>query len=244
MAREPAARSGRGLADVYPSRPPPMSTPAPNPPTASADSALRAHCPNCGAKLKRPDLSLCAYCATPLQLGGKDLSARDEIVLRLKRLREKPEFATLALWTPVDLVVLARVRRLRSLAAVCFALGLATGLVGWARHGATGELGWNVGTGVWFFAAIALLARSSVLLRVSAARPLLRRPAIVVERRSETAMARRGGPTVYYFSLRFDDGSEGEFRWPGQGTLYEPMANGMTGVAYTRGETLVEFRRL
>ena len=212
--------------------------------TASTDSALRTHCPNCVAKLKRPDLSLCAYCATPLQLGGKDVSGRDETVLRLRRLREKPEFAALSVWTPSDPEVLVRVRKQRTLAAVFFAVGLATGLVGWARHGADGELVWNVATGAWLVVAIALLARSSVLLKTASARPMLRRPAIVVERRSETAMTQRDKPTVYYFTLRFDDGSEGEFRWPGQGTLYEPMANGMTGVAYTRGDQLVEFRRL
>jgi hypothetical protein len=217
----------------------PMSTD-----TASTDSALRTHCPNCGAKLKRPDLSLCAYCATPLQLGGKDLSARDETVLRLKRLRDKPEFVLLAQWTPVDPIVLARVRRLRTLSAIAFALGLATGLVGWARQGAGGELYWNLATGAAFLAALALLARSTVVRKLAAARPLLRRPAIVVERRSETAISASATSTIYFFTLRFDDGSEGEFRWPGQGTLYEPLTNGMTGVAYTRGEALIEFKRL
>lgn len=211
---------------------------------AITDGAQRTHCPNCGAKLKRPDLSLCAYCATPLQLGGKDLSARDETVQRLKRLREKPEYALLAAWTPVDPAVLALVRRQRTIAAVFFGVALATGLVGWARRGAGGELAWNVATGVWLVLAIALLARSTALRKVSAARPLLRRPAIVVERRSETAITKHGHPTIYFFSLRFDDGSEGEFRWPGQGTLYEPLTNGMTGVAYTRGEAMIEFKRL
>ena len=46
------------------------------------------------------------------------------------------------------------------------------------------------------------------------------------------------------FMLRFDDGSEGEFRRPGLGTAYEPMANGTSGIAYTRGPDLVDFRRL
>ncbi|MBK7875081.1 MAG: hypothetical protein IPJ77_04905 [Planctomycetes bacterium] len=212
--------------------------------TASTDSALRTHCPNCGAKLKRPDLSLCAYCATPLQLGGKDVSGRDETVLRLRRLREKPEFALLALWTPSDQQTLATYRKLRTLAGVFFAIGLVTGLVGWARHGDTGELAWNVGTGVWIFAAIALLARASAVKKVSDARSMLRRPAIVVERRSETAVKGKGSTTVYFFTLRFDDGSEGEFVWPGQGTMYEPLTNGMTGLAYTRGDKLIEFKRL
>ena len=41
----------------------------------------------------------------------------------------------------------------------------------------------------------------------------------------------------------FDDASEGEFRWPGQGTMYELMPNGTTGLAYTRGERLIQLRK-
>lgn len=63
-------------------------------------------------------------------------------------------------------------------------------------------------------------------------------------RRSETRERRGPGATVYYFTLHFDDGSEGEFQWPGQGTLYEPMPNGTTGIAYTRGDRLIEFKKL
>jgi len=74
--------------------------------------------------------------------------------------------------------------------------------------------------------------------------PLLRRPALVVSRRSSTSEHRGRAATTYFFTLHFDDASEGEFRWPGQGTMYEPMPNGTTGLAYTRGERLVEFRKL
>jgi hypothetical protein len=86
------------------------------------------------------------------------------------------------------------------------------------------------------------LASRAGVRRAAEARPLLRRPAMVVVRRSETD-AESGG-TNYWFTLRFDDGAEGEFTWPGQGTSYEPLANGYTGVAYTRGAKLVDFRRL
>lgn len=208
------------------------------------ETAVRTHCPNCGAKLKRPDLSLCAYCATPLQLGGKDTSARDETLQRLLRMRENPQFATLAQWKPSDQRVLARTRRLRTVAGVFFALAFACGVVGLRALGNTGSELWN-GAGLAFVViALGFLARAGSIRRAAETRPLFVRPAIVVERRSETAAEGRSGATVYYFTLRFDDGSEGEFRWPGQGTLYEPMTNGMTGVAYTRGETMIEFRRL
>jgi len=76
-------------------------------------------------------------------------------------------------------------------------------------------------------------------------KPLLVRPAIVAERRSETNLEGHwGARTVYFFTLRFDDGSEGEFKWPGQGLSNEPMTNGQTGIAYTRGQDLIAFRKL
>jgi hypothetical protein len=66
--------------------------------------------------------------------------------------------------------------------------------------------------------AIVLFAVPASMRRSSDARPLLRRPALVVVRRSEMSM---DGQTNYYFTLRFDDGSEGEFQRPGLGTMYE-----------------------
>ena len=37
---------------------------------------------------------------------------------------------------------------------------------------------------------------------------------------------------------------EGEFRFPGRGVSYEPMAVGATGLAYTRGTDLLAFKVL
>jgi hypothetical protein len=205
-------------------------------------NAVRTHCPNCGAKLKRPDLSLCAYCATPLQLGGKDTTTRDETLERLKRMRDHPQFAALALWRPADQAVLARTRKLRTIAGLLFLGAFGCGIVALQR-GATASGVWNGAGLALVLVALVLLARAAAARKRVESRPLFARPAIVVERRSETA-AEGTGATVYYFWLRFDDGSEGEFRWPGQGTLYEPWTNGMTGIAYTRGETLIELKRL
>jgi hypothetical protein len=205
---------------------------------------VRTHCPNCGAALKRPDLSLCAYCATPLQLGGKDATARDEVVQRLLRLREHAQFAELSGWSPRDLEHLARARRWRGLAALAFGIAIACGGVGWARIGASGAVVWVAIAAAWAALSVFFFAAMLAEKKRELERPMLRRPALVVERRSETMIKRGGHATLYYFTLRFDDGSEGEFRWPGQGTLYDPLANGMTGLAFTRGEKLIEFKRL
>jgi len=89
--------------------------------------------------------------------------------------------------------------------------------------------------------ALVLLTIPATMRKSSDARPLMKRPALVVLRRSEMGVQ---GDSNYYFTLRFDDGSEGEFHRPGLGTMYEPMANGYSGIAYTRGADLVDFRRL
>jgi hypothetical protein len=205
-------------------------------------SVPKTHCPNCGAKLHRPDLSLCAYCAMPLDIAAGTPKVDDETIQRLRRMREHERFAHAMAFTPRDPRVERKASRLLALGSLALVAGALFGiwwLVAVLRGGATIVPG---------SIAAALLIASGVLLilpafmrRASDARPLLRRPAIVVVRRSEMS---EDGETSYWFTLRFDDGSEGEFRRPGLGTMYEPMANGYVGIAYTRGPELVDYRRL
>jgi hypothetical protein len=72
----------------------------------------------------------------------------------------------------------------------------------------------------------------------------MKRPALVVSRRSETAVRARGHRTVYYFQLELGDGSAGEFAYPGRGTSDDLLVAGNTGIAYTRRQTLVAFRSI
>ncbi|MEO0649778.1 MAG: hypothetical protein AAFZ65_03765 [Planctomycetota bacterium] len=81
--------------------------------------------------------------------------------------------------------------------------------------------------------------RSQVL-----ANPLERRPALVADRRSETMAKWSGGRTTYYFRLEFDDGSNGEFRYPGRGVQDDLLVKGVTGVAFLRGETLIAWKSI
>ncbi len=213
-------------------RMPPMSTQAPP----------KTHCPNCGAKLHRLDLSLCAYCAMPLDIAGGATKVDDETLARLKRMREHAVFPAAMAFTPRDPRVEKKASRLLAWGSVALVLALLAG-AWWTLTQLAKSSGMVPGV-----IAIVLLVISVVLLtlpgwmrRASDARPLLRRPAIVVVRRSEMSDK---GETSYWFTLRFDDGSEGEFRRPGLGTMYEPMANGYSGIAYTLGVDLVDFRRL
>jgi hypothetical protein len=202
----------------------------------------KTHCPNCGAKLHRPDLSLCAYCAMPLDIAAGPPKVDDETIGRLKRMREHANFPAAMAFVPRDPRVEKKAVRLLVWGSVALIVGVLAGL-GWSvsmlAHAPSVVAGSS---------ALVLLCVSAVLLFVptmmrksSDAQPLMRRPAHVVVRRSEMS---EKGETSYWFTLRFDDGSEGEFRRPGLGTMYEPMANGYSGIAYTRGVELVDFRRL
>jgi predicted RNA-binding Zn-ribbon protein involved in translation (DUF1610 family) len=210
-----------------------------------AETTVRTHCPNCGAKILRQDLSLCAYCATPLSLGGAISTEGDETAQRVARLREHPAFATAMAWTPRDPEDRRRAKGVRMLAWAMFFFGIAIFTFAVVQEGGFPSTATPiVFAGLSAATGILLLMLSRVVGKKGSGLPLLRRPCIVVVRRSETLERRGPGATVYFFTLHFDDGSEGEFRWPGQGTLYEPMPNGTTGIAYTRGDRLLEFRKL
>ncbi|MDZ4772485.1 MAG: hypothetical protein SGI72_05060 [Planctomycetota bacterium] len=207
----------------------------------SALAPAKTHCPNCGAKLHRPDLSLCAYCAMPLDIGATT-KVDDETIQRLKRMREHANFAAAMSFTPRDPRVERKAARLLTYGSFAMALAILSiivSLIVWWR-GSNPMILAIVGITA-SFAAAAFFVTAPTLRRSSDARSLMKRPALVVLRRSEIA---EDGITHYYFTLRFDDGSEGEFSRPGLGTMYEPMANGYSGIAYTRGAELVDFRRL
>jgi len=216
----------------------------------AADAPALTHCPNCGAQLKRPDLSLCAYCAMPLAMGGRASVADDETTQRLKRMREHPNFpAALALVPPdpeVERAVAARRNgglALLILSVLWFGAVLLVQSLGDGPHWRSP---WLLGSAIALGLGLARITGAGLVRRsLASGKPLLVRPAIVAERRSETeAEGRWGARTTYFFTLRFDDGSEGEFKWPGQGLSNEPLTNGQTGIAYSRGMQLIAFRKL
>jgi hypothetical protein len=74
--------------------------------------------------------------------------------------------------------------------------------------------------------------------------PLLKRPALILDRRSETRIRGWSGDTTYFFKLEFEDGAQGEFNFPGLGPQEDPYATNLPGVAYTRGQELLHFRHV
>jgi hypothetical protein len=208
-------------------------------------TAPLARCPTCGAKLHRTDLSLCAYCASPLDLGAKTAPPDDETQRLLQKLEQHPSYGAAMLWTPPDAEVESRIGGLRSYATTAIVLALlvvAGGSLFGGLHVWTSPV--TIVSALLIGLGLALLVLATAVRARSRRLPLLRRPARVLDRRSRTAESDRVGATQYFFQLRFSDGSEGEFRMPGRGTMHEPPTVGATGVAYSRGASLLEFRRL
>jgi hypothetical protein len=213
-------------------------------------TATRTHCPTCGARLARPELSICAYCAAPLGL-EEEVREPTETMRRLERIAEHDKYPDAMAWEPPPEIEDLAATSLASRGLLMVGFGvfflllalpwtlLLGGSLLWAWATAPGIAGLllaALGTVLW------LVARS----RIAAARavPLLRRPALVTSRRSETAIRGGGYSTIYHFQLEFADGSAGEFRYPGRGVNHDLLVGGNTGVALTRGDLLVAFHQI
>ena len=210
----------------------------------AAEIAKLTHCPTCGVKLHRTDLSLCAYCAAPLSIGGAAAPPDDETQRLFAKIQAHPAYADALKWTPIDPRTEARAARLQNWGVAFVALTLLS-IVFAAIAGSGPFLARPPVLGSVVLTAIAIfLLAGAVTVRGNALHEaLLRRPARVLDRRSKTDVKGKTGATTYTFQLRFADGSEGEFQMPGRGTLYEPPTVGATGLAYTRGADLIEFKR-
>jgi hypothetical protein len=212
-------------------------------------TVARTHCPTCGARLARPDLSICAYCTTPLGL-EQERREPTETMQRLARMAQHERWGEAMAWTPPAELEDEQATRFasRGLGLVGIGAGLLVLAVAWALL--SGGLGRVASTPAALLGWVALLAGGAfwiagrVLRARAMAAPLLARAARVASRRSETAL---GGPpprTVYFFQLEFADGSEGEFRFPGRSSSDELLVAGNTGVAYTRRDKLLAFKEL
>lgn len=191
-------------------------------------------------------MSLCAYCGSPLETSAaRESTAVDPNLARLARMSEHPSFQAAMAWKPEECEAVIRAERGQALAPWAIAAA-ALGLIAIA-FGAVGSWSaWALGAACLALAALAIRTHiaGARVKRKHLALSLMKRPAIVRDRRSETALELSSGKTVYFFHLAFSDGSEGEFRFPGRGVSYEPMAVGATGLAYTRGTDLLAFKVL
>jgi hypothetical protein len=206
---------------------------------ATTTTTAKTTCGNCGAEIPRPDLSLCPYCATPLAL-GKEAPERTQTMERLLRMEQHPDYPAALAQEPPDEPEREQGRQAVKAGALVTLVGAVFLAVGGVSGDFVGVL--PILGGLLLVAGLWRVARGLAESRRFVAGPVLKRPALVTDRRSETELGFWVGKTVYYFALEFADGSSGEFRQPGRGTREDPLVAGRTGVAYTRGQQLLGFK--
>lgn len=206
---------------------------------------LRTHCSVCGQKVVRQDMPYCIYCGQHFELmeaGAADRRKETRNMARLAKMPEHPDYAQAMAATPGEGPELDGWRRRARGNAAIAAVGLIL-LAIWAAGDRDGFVTPAVGAlvlGVFGWRALGAWR----LQRGRLALPMLKRPVVVTDRRSETELRFNTGITTYYFRFEFSDGNEAEFRYPGRGAHTDPLSKGVTGIAYTRGPELIEFRQI
>lgn len=215
--------------------------------TATA-APKRKTCPHCGSKLPDIPVSLCPYCASPLETEEDRKRLESVNASRIGRVREHADFTASMEWTPPESTDWHTGGRMAWWAMPTSVVAVVILIVGVLPPLGRGfDLGGIfltiVATGLLALATY-LFSQGRTLQKNSISRPLLRRPGLIVDRRSETKIRGWGGRTTYYFKIELEDGVVGEFRYPGLGAREEPYATNLPGVAYTRGEDLLLFRHI
>lgn len=201
-------------------------------------------CPNCNAKLPEQPLSLCSYCAMPLDLAEGAEKRESKHTARILKVREHEKFAAAETFQPPESYLWQQGWRLGYTGKVLIGLGVASLALG-------ALLGGFAPLGIWSLLGYALVILGAVSIvrgrkfqAEETKLPILRRPALIVDRRSDTTIRGWGGETQYFFEIEFEDGGVGEFGMQGKGVNEEPYTTNLPGVAYTRGTTLLHFQHI
>ncbi len=205
-------------------------------------NAAPQKCPNCGAAAARVDARYCEYCGRALPAPAappapaspfgdvaarfRALDAHPDLPRLLAENPSAPELASERLMTIVSLLVFGAVGLFVSIGffAVCPPLGLLP--VAMIVIGA--------------YALLRHVAKTSAASRA----PLERRAALVVDERTKITGGgeHTSARTHYFATLQFTDGSRREF------DVFDGLAGRITpgdvGVAYSKGEYLIEFGRV
>lgn len=208
----------------------------------------RIECPQCGSKLPDIAVSLCPYCASPLETAADKRRLESVNASRIQRVREHAEFESAEAWNPPESREWhAGARRswwmMPTVAAGVIFLALAVVPPLGRGFDLPGVFLALMGLGVVGY-GLQLGLSGRKMQGEAIARPLLKRPGLIVDRRSETRIRGWHGSTTYFFKIEFEDGVVGEFRFPGLGAQEDPYATNLPGVAYTRGTDLLHFRHI
>lgn len=208
---------------------------------ATESAAPVTICPECGASIPKAGMSLCPYCASPLvSTPGKDQD-RNPILKKLAKIEAKPEFETSKAITPPWTPEYQEARNRQTQGTILVIVGMVvTGLEFLLGSGQPLSVLFLGGMAISLFGIFQAVRGGSSRSGLDSLQ-VQKRSAFIVTRRSETAL---DGEVIYYFLLTFGDGSEAEFSYPGRGSTHDLYSNGMTGLAFTRGQELLFIERI
>lgn len=209
--------------------------------------AKRTHCQNCGMKLPEQPLSLCAYCAMPLDVGAEAASEGGESpnAGRIARISEHKTFEDAMAWEPPEGPDYWNALRSAWRGKFFLFSSIGVFLYGALTAASAFLTSWPFFVGIGLVAiGVYHLLQGAKAKKAALAIPLLRRPGLITDRRSETAIGTMSGSTTYYFAIEFENGIQGEFTYPGRGSHEDPYSTNLPGIAYTRGPVLIAFKHI
>lgn len=200
-------------------------------------------CPNCGALVARAAARFCDYCGAklPKQDAAQPQPRFGDLAERFARLEEDPSYPELMEATP-------------SAGQGTFLSQIGVGAVGLVLFIVVGLFMTGVAGAV--FAPMALIPLAIVVVGVVAMlkgvmsgatrinAPLRRMPALVVGERTKITGGgdNSSAKTSYYITLEFKSGDRAEFSTSDE--VIGAVTEGDLGVAYTKADYLVDFRRV
>ncbi|HIF41136.1 MAG TPA: hypothetical protein EYQ74_08560 [Planctomycetes bacterium] len=212
----------------------------PDPSTATSTAPRR--CSNCQAQLPDTPVSICPYCVMPVGDGTEGEQKESKNTPRLAKVRESDAFAEATGIAPPESPAFQQGARLTGLAWTLAAYGTAWLATDWLLKSV--DL-WSIPAGGFVvLLGIIQYVRGMRLRKQATSQELLCRPAVILSRRSEVELSGFSGSTTYFFELELKDGVIAEFSYAGRGPNADVYTNNLSGIAYTRGSTLLDFKQV
>jgi hypothetical protein len=201
-------------------------------------------CPACGAKLAEASASDCIYCGAVLAAAEAPVPAAASQTLSLSErfaaAERHPGFRQLQRHEPSSgpHLVQNAVGLVGGVVFAAIALALSSGFVnneffGLMRFMPLLFVAVGVGMVIFYLSRMTKLVSS----------PLERRTALIADKRTEVSGGGNSDArTRYFVTLEFKDGRREEYDVSGD--LTGQVASGDVGVAYLKGQTVLDFRRL
>lgn len=198
-------------------------------------------CPHCGASLQSRTARFCEFCGTELPRKAPAQPARfGDLPARFAELESHPSLGELQRHEPS-----AASHQAANLFGVLFALVfMGVAVVMFAAFQASAPAPFSFFPLIFLAAGGFLLVKTLTRTSRLASAELTRVPALVVDERIQVSggSGDSSSHTTYYVSLETADGERVEYE--SRGRLNGAITSGDMGLAYLKGEILLDFKRL